>query len=225
LFVDKVIIGEKGQKRELSNDPGQGTFPEFQRYVALAMQYGLTTEVVPSARDESRRGRRDEIDGARGRDPREQQSTRMCFEPRFATHPLNNVSPICGSPAPPGEHRNVGVVMTANGPRTIEVLPRSTFEIFHYLGRIVAEGDNGVVKLLSEEATREGSQRDDILFRVERGPAGSCYVDVDYAGERYCIPLSGAPNSTRIIGLLAQLVALNTAIADLPLTQTVRIAQ
>ena len=114
--------------------------------------------------------------------------------------------------------------MTANGPRTIEVVPRSTFEIFRFLCRIVAEGDDWVIRLVSEEAARQGSQPDDILFRVERGGTGGCYVEVEYAGDRYCVPLTGAPNSTRIIGLLAQLVALNTAIADLPLTQTVRIA-
>jgi hypothetical protein len=39
------------------------------------------------------------------------------------------------------------------------------------------------------------------------------------------VPLTGATNTKRIIGLLTQLIALNTSLADIPVTPTVRIVQ
>jgi hypothetical protein len=60
---------------------------------------------------------------------------------------------------------------------------------------------------------------------VERSGTGGCLVDVAFEEEFYCVPLHGAENTKRIMGLLAQLVALNTSTLDLAITPTVRAIQ
>jgi hypothetical protein len=51
---------------------------------------------------------------------------------------------------------------------------------------------------------------------------GGCLVDINFEEEYYCVPMHGAENTKRILGLLAQLLALNTNINDLAITPTVR---
>ncbi len=50
----------------------------------------------------------------------------------------------------------------------------------------------------------------------------ACFVATDYEGQNYCVPRDGAANTKRILGLLTQIVALNTAIEDVPVAPTVR---
>jgi hypothetical protein len=57
---------------------------------------------------------------------------------------------------------------------------------------------------------------------VARGGT-NCFVAVTGSKCNYCLPAEGAPNSMRILGILTQLVALSTSIADVPFTPTVHI--
>jgi hypothetical protein len=44
---------------------------------------------------------------------------------------------------------------------------------------------------------------------------------VDYEGLNYCVPAEGAANTKRILGLLVQLIALNTSVEDIAITPNV----
>ena len=44
LFTDRLIEERGGKRRELRNDPLDPSFPDFQKYVRLAMDYGLSSE-------------------------------------------------------------------------------------------------------------------------------------------------------------------------------------
>ena len=109
----------------------------------------------------------------------------------------------------------------------LQVLPRSTFAIFQFLGHIVAAAvaaeQTGHVKLRSPEAIGQPPLADDELFDVERRPRGGCFLCVNYPGRDYCVPEEGARNTKRILGLLAQLIALNTSLGGIPITPQVQI--
>jgi hypothetical protein len=104
---------------------------------------------------------------------------------------------------------------------TAHVFPRSTFSIFQYLGRLVAASDGGKIALITPEARGNPPLEDDTLFAVNTGDSGGCFLTVDYDGT-YCVPNS-ALNTKRILGLLVQLLALNTSIRDVGITQQVQL--
>ena len=125
----------------------------------------------------------------------------------------------------PGDDRTVGFVSRDGAQIRLQVLPRSTFAIFQYLGRIIAAGERGRIRLSSPEAIDEPPLRDEYLFVVEPSGAADCFINVAYEGQNYCVPRAGATNTKRILGLLAQLLALNTAVEDVPVTPSVRVVQ
>jgi hypothetical protein len=104
---------------------------------------------------------------------------------------------------------------------TYEIVPRSTFGIYQFLGRILRlQRENALLlrgSLYSSEDRR--------ILAVERASTGGCMVDINFETEYYCVPLRGAENTKRIMGLLAQLVALNTSTLDLAITPTVHALQ
>jgi hypothetical protein len=211
LFTDRIIETKAGVRRELRNDPRSPTFDEFKRYVELAMQYGLSSEVIAVA-------------GKKGKT--EQEDSRLCFDPLYkspnVTFAGNN--PICGSTTHFDKGHNVSTFVSRTGePVSVEIRPRSTFEIFNYLGSLIKAGDDGLIKLSNQDDAGFKTQEDNILFLVTQGGGQPCFVFVGYAGGGYCVPDGSAPNTTRILGLLAQLLALNTTISDLPATPSVRI--
>ena len=63
------------------------------------------------------------------------------------------------------------------------------------------------------------------ILTVARDSSIGCFAEVVFGGEYYCVPMRGAENTKRIIGLLAQLIALNTNTLDLSITPTVRLSQ
>jgi hypothetical protein len=77
---------------------------------------------------------------------------------------------------------------------------------------------------LEMRGTLDPSEDRHILTMVRDNSAG-CFAEVAFGGEYYCVPMRGAENTKRIIGLLAQLIALNTNTLDLSITPTVRLSQ
>ena len=106
----------------------------------------------------------------------------------------------------------------ATNKQIFEIATRSTYGIYQYLGRILAENAQGRIGL-------DGVGRNDaqVLTIVEGGGAGRCFTEVEDGGRHYCVPAEGAENTKRIISLLAQLLALKTQQSDLPFTPTVRV--
>lgn len=212
LFTDKLIEDRGGVKRELRNDPLDANFAAFQTYVRLAMDYGLSSERAPEL-----------LVAEEGLTKHERW--RLCFNRMHMApdaRPADN-QPVCGSGHWTREERTVSF-MGRDGKRVlVDVLPRSTYAIFEYLGRIVAAGERGRIRLVSPEAIDQPPLMDETLFALASSDPNGCFVGVAFEGANYCVPRDGATNTKRILGLLAQLIALNTAIADIPVTPSVRI--
>ena len=212
LFTDRLIETKGGKRRELRNDPRSPTFEEFKHYVELAMEYGLSSEVIAAPAGKNAKN--------------EHEYSRLCFDPLYKSPNVSFVgnNPICGSRARSGQGTNVGTFVSKKGEVvSIEIRPRSTFEIFYYLGSLIKAGDDGLVQLSNQDDASLNGAKDNVLFLVAQGAGPSCFLSVAYAGSNYCVPDGSAPNTTRILGLLAQLLALNTTITDLPATPSVRI--
>lgn len=223
LFTDKLIEERQGRISELRNDPlDRQNFAKFQIYVQLAMDYGLSSEPIPGQSGVSRRDPSG-LEDRRGK----QERWRLCFNPRYRTPgipPAGN-TPICGQPSSALGERSVSFLSRDGELVKLTILPRSAFGIFQFLGRIVAAGERGRIRLYSAEAIDQPPLRDEFLFVVDNRTAGDCFIAIQYEGESYCVPKEGATNTKRILGLLTQLIALSTTIGDIPITQTVRSIQ
>ena len=212
LFTDRLIETKAGRRRELRNDPRSPSFDEFKRYVGLAMQYGLSSEIISTPENHGKK--------------ENEEHSRLCFDPLYKSPNVSyrGNNPLCGSSSRFDKGHNVSTFLSRTGePVAIEIRPRSTFEIFNYLGGLVRAGDDGLVQLSNQDDAGLNVEQDNILFLVTQGGGQPCFVDVAYAGASYCVPDGSAPNTTRILGLLAQLLALNTTVSDLPATPSVRI--
>jgi hypothetical protein len=226
LFTEKVVEERAGAVHQVEyvNDRLDPSFDGFHHYVELAMQYGLSSEPTPGAKmgsaPSSKKG-----DSKNSGDATSEPGTdwRLCFNRKAWAPGTPNADnhPLCGTKEKMSDPRTV----TFRDPRgvkvTAHVFPRSTFSIFQYLGRLVAASDSGKIALITDEAKGHAPLEDDTLFEVNSGDSGSCFLTVDYGGT-YCVPDS-ALNTKRILGLLVQLLALNTSIRDVGITQQVQV--
>ncbi len=201
LFIGKVTRFERGRRTVAINDPTDPTFPAFRKYVQLALRYGLVSEPVPGKKSASR----------------------VCFEPELAHASLAGLAPICGHNRPTGLDPDQVSYPSRTGPVKLEISARSPLEVYQYLGHIVAAGPAGAIQLANTNPVGAGAGVDDVLFRLDQGTTTNCSISVAYGNSTYCVPAEGAPNTTRIIGLLVQLDALATTLNELSLTQNVRI--
>ncbi len=230
LFTQQVIEERQGEARQIQfvNDRLDPSFEGFQHYVELAMRYGLSAEPTPGAKP-GRSAKAAKADKSSSNDSTSESGTdwRLCFNRKAwaPDTPYADNHPLCGSNEKMKDPRTV----TFRDPRgkmvTAHVFPRSTFSIFQYLGRLVAAGDEGQIKLITDQAKGHAPLEDDTLFAVTTAAAplgGDCFLTVDYGGANYCVP-AGALNTKRILGLLVQLLALNTSIRDVGITQQVQL--
>ncbi len=229
LFTDKVVEKKAGVINQYSNDPLGPSFAGFQHYVALAMAYGLTAEPEPGSKPPkpANSNKSDKTNGANA-DNQPARVWRLCFD-RSAWAPGTKFAdnhPICGSKEKTKDPREVTFRDGMGKLVEARVFPRSTFSIYQYLGRLVAAGDAGAIKLMTPQAKGAPPLEDDTLFTITSGapPAngGDCFLTNSYGGHNYCLPDS-ALNSKRILGLLAQLMALSTSIQDVGITQQVQL--
>ena len=229
LFTEKVVEKKGGVVAQYMNDPLDPNFEKFQHYVALAMAYGLTAEPEPGSKPRKAAN----TDKSKGSDSSSNDNGpptvwRLCFD-RSAWAPGTKFAdnhPMCGSKEKMRDPREVTFLDPTGKLVEARVFPRSTFSIFQYLGRIVAAGDAGAIKLRTPQAVGVGPLQDDTLFAVTGGnnalPTDDCFLAVGYGGRGYCVPNS-ALNTKRILGLLAQLLALNTSVQDIGVTQQVQL--
>ncbi len=201
LFIGKVTRFEHGHRSVAINDPTNTTFQEFQKYLQLALRYGLVSEPVPGKK----------------------AASRVCFEPELAHASLAGVAPICGDHRPTSLDSDQVSYLSPTGRVKLEISARSPLEVYQYLGHIVAAGPAGRIDLTNSNAVGAGNDVDNVLFRLDQGSNTNCSISVDYGNSSYCVPAEGAPNTTRIIGLLVQLDALATTLNELSLTQNVRV--
>ena len=216
LFTDRIIEDRGGVKHEFRNDPLDPNFPVFQGYVRKAMEYGLSSEPLP--------GQGTIADRAVDPDAHKIERWRLCFNRLYMSPgapPAGN-APFCGVGGASGDPRTVSFIGHEGARVKLQVLPRSAFAIFQYLGRIVAAGDAGRIRLSSPEAIDQPPLSDEFLFTLDQGASSDCFLSTTYEGQNYCVPRDGATNTKRILGLLTQLIALNTAVEDVPEAPSVR---
>jgi hypothetical protein len=95
------------------------------------------------------------------------------------------------------------------------IVTRSTFGIYQFLGRLLAEG--------LETSFLSGDKDDPRLLTVIKdGGPQDCFETVWYTDGAYCVP-NNAKNTKQIVQLMAQLLALQTQASDLAITPTVRV--
>jgi hypothetical protein len=140
-------------------------------------------------------------------------------------------SPICtnkwtgpaatkkGTPIPIPEWIELELTGAPFGMMKYEIVTRSTFGIYRFLGRILAANSMNELELASAKPSEDSRM---LAIDSEVSPSG-CFVDIGFAGEFYCVPERGAENTKRIFSLLAQLIALKTQPTDLAITPTVRV--
>jgi len=235
LFVESVRQSGVGPQVEFLNDPDEkracvtvlGQERCFRHMVDIAIASGLTVEV----KLESTGGK-----GGKGGGTR--TVGRLCFDPVLAARAKKEYDPVIFSYllVQQSGHRprckvdpweaNIAsdtlvfnLVGTRFGTVKYEIVTRSTFGIYQFLGRILAQQREDDVIVRGPLDLTE----DPRILGLRRDSSEGCFADVSFQGDFYCIPLRGAENTKRILSLLAQLVALNTNTFDLNITPTVRV--
>jgi hypothetical protein len=225
LFTDRVVVSRGGNSLDIANEPLDPTYKAdqvgFAYYVDLAVKFGLTSEPVPGQPKAKPAGKAKDGSATAA----EPQRWHLCFSPslRDKRLPPATNSPACGEAGKPEDDQTVRFVGGHGEQVTVKILPRSIFSIFQFLGHIVAAGQQGQIKLKSAEAIGLPPLSDDNLFVVTSGENTQCFAMTTHDGQTYCVPLNGATNTKRILGILTQLIALNTTVNDVPVTPTVRV--
>ena len=248
LFTDSVRETILGKTVEYRNEPGlapedcvnrRGRQRCFDDMVDVAIATGLTVETQVEERGSSSSG------GAKKGSESSKSGTvihaRLCFDrvlearaKRTYAREIFNAplqlaghQPTCGNWRLDPRKRDRGetdtltfsLVGTPFGTIKYEIITRSTFGIYQFLGRILQQG-------LTEQVLMRlpvKSPEDRRILAVRREGAGGCFVDINYNGEYFCVPNNGAESTKRIFSLLAQLLALKTQVGDLAITPTVRV--
>ena len=115
------------------------------------------------------------------------------------------------------------------------ITPRSAYGVFELLGtlmkleqRHIGPSPYAYIPPGREYATRppvlETVHEDPYLITVVQALGGECFVHTWFDDGEYCVP-EQATTTKRIFGLLAQLIAIQTAAADLSITPIVRVTQ
>jgi hypothetical protein len=239
LFAEAVRETAGGRTTEYRNLPRKVCSDNdarprcFNRLVDLAVANGLTVESKSTETVE------------KGKKTTEVYA-RFCFDPvvadRVAKDYLpgeipnslrgaSSYQPRCGGSwtLPPKNAAKVGGVndtltFQINDPQfgliRYEVVTRSTFGIYQFLGNILNQEATENIRL-----RRNFRFRDTRLLAVEQGGmySGPCFVELKFEGGYYCVPTTGGENTKQTFSILAQLLALKTQNGDLAITPAVRI--
>jgi uncharacterized membrane protein YgcG len=148
---------------------------------------------------------------------------------------LQALSPKCGSPWPKQnpEEAAADTLRFHVGPLQFDILPRSAYGIYQFLGRLLRQSNGGAELVLppnirvDEVRPELSSVREDkkLLNVVLNQPNSGCFAETHFIDGYYCVPEDGSANTKRIFGLLAQLLALQTSASDLAITPTVHTVQ
>jgi hypothetical protein len=229
-------------------DDGVGGPRCFRHLVDVAVANGLTVESKSIETISSGKGNSAErpVQGSNTGSLRIEVYARFCFDPVVADRVIKDYlhneipsglraskdyQPRCGTPwtvpaTTTAKAGGVNDILTfqVNDPNygliRYEIITRSTFGIYQFLGQILNEEATERVRL-----HRNLHVRDTRLLAVEQQGmyAGSCFVELKYEGGYYCVPANGGENTKQTFSILAQLLALKTQTGDLAITPAVRI--
>lgn len=232
LFTDSVRMQIGAQHIEFRNEPGapcyklRGVSFCFDDVLHNAIGAGLTAETKLGAGSNGKI-----IFGRFCFDPILAQRAFMRYPRWFFAKMLARPTqhrPLCGKGTwHPQTLNGTTDTLTFDLPHSrfghihFRIITRSTFGIYQYLGRVLAEGKEREVTV-----EREGGEPHEIreLLAVTSAPSDGCFVKTTYRGSFYCVP-NRATYTKRIFSLLAQLIALKTHTSDLAVLPTVRVAQ
>jgi hypothetical protein len=121
------------------------------------------------------------------------------------------------------------------GPVSLRIVPRSAYGVFEFLGTLMKVQQQHLApapyayippdrQYAAEPPSLQTVHEDPNLMTVVRNLGGTCFVHTWFEDGDYCIP-DEATTTKRIFGLLAQLIAIETAPADLSITPVVRVIQ
>ncbi len=238
LYLQRVQINATGKTPEIDvNDPAAPRFNEFSEGLRAALTLGLTAQTKTQTLDVgpplpanqatdvnnllsiAKAGL--DIVPSKSGGTYQLQTTRsaavLCFDQARASVDIAaRLGPSVGCSNP--------LAGSAPSPAalTFQFCPRSTYDIFRYLGTVVREslrqgGHN--IDLVTEESKVFGGSdaMADKLFVVEKNSNHPSFVSVKYGKDTYSIPKS-ATTSIQVLALLRELVALSTSVNSLPPT-------
>ena len=115
------------------------------------------------------------------------------------------------------------------------ITPRSAYGVFVFLGTLMKMQREHLVpsryayippnrQYAAEPPVLETVHEDPALITVMQNLGGQCFVHTWFEDGDYCVPEEAA-TTKRVFGLLAQLIAIQTAAADLSITPVVRVIQ
>jgi hypothetical protein len=118
---------------------------------------------------------------------------------------------------------------------TFTITPRSAYGVFELLGTLMKLEQRHIGpspyayippgrEYVTHPPVLETVHEDPNLITVVQALGGECFVHTWFEDGEYCVP-EQATTTKRIFGLLAQLIAIQTAAADLSITPIVRISQ
>ena len=232
LTIDKArITPPGGRPYYIYNDPRDpARYALFVRAIQTAMEHGLTTEVAPVQPATPPSG------GDAGKAP--PPVVQQCFDRALATEAANaefdqlsaahpGGLDLCGTGATSGKSQAVYFDGPDKPPSQVEVVFRSTYGIFQYLGGIVAAPDAQTPQLLDYHIPGETTPAGPLLdVRRAGGVLGTgCFTAITYGGEHFCVPAEGDMRNTKdVFGILVALLALKQSPGDLPAPQAVLLA-
>ncbi len=122
-----------------------------------------------------------------------------------------------------------------SAPISFSITPRSAYGVFVFLGTLMRMQREHLVPshyafippnrpYAAEPPVLETVHEDPQLMTVVQNMGGQCFVHTWFQDGDYCVPEEAA-TTKRIFGLLAQLIAIQTAAADLSITPVVRVIQ
>jgi hypothetical protein len=251
LFMDsvEVTIANRGTLGFQFNPPYDYGCPQqdprkrcFREWTELATLTGLS---VDEHIEKAENGKTasfsrfcfDDVLGRRGQAAMEQASPgRLHYIMAQYVDPgtLQALSPKCGSPWPKQSDSDAttDTLKFRVGPLQFEILPRSAYGIYQFLGKLLRQSNGGleldegqIPEYIRKEDVRPelSSVKEDkqLLNVVLNQSSSACFAETRFIDGYYCVPEEGSANTKRIFGLLAQLLALQTSASDLAITPTV----
>jgi hypothetical protein len=120
-------------------------------------------------------------------------------------------------------------------PISFTIVPRSAYGVFEFLGTLMKMQRDHITPsqyayippnrpYAAEPPVLETVHEDPNLMTVLQNIGGQCFVHTWFQDGEYCVPEQAA-TTKRVFGLLAQLIAIQTAANDLSITPVVRVIQ
>jgi hypothetical protein len=191
-------------------------FQKFRFLVDLAVKYGLRIEAQTYPNPKWTKDSTTE--------PKTLSKATTCYDPAWFREFAHQSSipglKVCGDP------KSIEAkLFSIRGPGSltdVELVIRSPFAMFQYLGRILATDSLQRVVLKGRELENNDSA-DRAVLNVVSGSGPSCFAEAWYHGASYCVPMEHSENTKQIFTMLRSILATNIAATDLNSTPSIHV--